>query len=70
MADADHSRIQHFIGMSHALATCPTDLCTGGNSLEHAAHDKVYEHVKAQGGHTVITKVRPLPFRCAVLTAP
>ncbi|QRW03198.1 acetyl-CoA carboxylase [Ceratobasidium sp. AG-Ba] len=38
----DHSRVQHFVG---------------GNSIDTAARDKVYELVKAQGGHTVITKV-------------
>ncbi|KAH7335147.1 acetyl CoA carboxylase [Rhizoctonia solani] len=42
MVETDHSKIQHFIG---------------GNSIDTAAHDKVYEHVKSQGGHTVITKV-------------
>jgi hypothetical protein len=30
----------------------------GGNSIDAATQDKVYELVKAQGGHTVITKVR------------
>ncbi|KAF8757828.1 Acetyl-CoA carboxylase, central region [Rhizoctonia solani] len=42
MVETDHSKVQHFIG---------------GNSIDTAAHDKVYEHVKAQGGHTVITKI-------------
>ncbi|CAE6428799.1 unnamed protein product [Rhizoctonia solani] len=42
MVETDHSKVQHFIG---------------GNSIDTAPHDKVYEHVKAQGGHTAITKV-------------
>jgi len=42
MSAYDHSRVQHFIG---------------GNSLETAPPSTVYDFVKAQGGHTVITKV-------------
>ncbi|TFK51885.1 acetyl CoA carboxylase [Heliocybe sulcata] len=38
----DHSKVAHFIG---------------GNSLDKAPHDRVYDFVKDHGGHTVITKV-------------
>ena len=39
----DHSRVQQFIG---------------ANSLAAATPSRVTDFVKAQGGHTVITKVR------------
>ncbi|KIK60436.1 hypothetical protein GYMLUDRAFT_43751 [Collybiopsis luxurians FD-317 M1] len=42
MSAYDHSRVQHFIG---------------GNSLDKAPPSSVYDFVKANGGHTVITKV-------------
>ncbi|KAJ7449654.1 acetyl-CoA carboxylase [Mycena latifolia] len=42
MSGYDHSKIQHFIG---------------GNSLDKASSSSVQAFVKANGGHTVITKV-------------
>ncbi|KAJ3751942.1 hypothetical protein EV360DRAFT_89222, partial [Lentinula raphanica] len=42
MSAYDHSRVQHFIG---------------GNSVDKASPSSVYDFVKANGGHTVITKV-------------
>ncbi|KAF7370658.1 hypothetical protein MSAN_00698800 [Mycena sanguinolenta] len=42
MAGYDHSKVQHFIG---------------GNSLDKASSGSVQAFVKANGGHTVITKV-------------
>ncbi|KAG9082440.1 acetyl-coenzyme-A carboxylase, partial [Ceratobasidium sp. UAMH 11750] len=53
----DHSKVQHFIGPYPVCVSAHTHVAAGGNSLEIAARDKVYELVKAQGGHTVITKV-------------
>ena len=38
---------------------------TGGNSLESAPPSKVADFVRERGGHTVITKVRPLPVPLA-----
>ncbi|KAH9975794.1 acetyl CoA carboxylase [Lactifluus volemus] len=42
MAAYDHSKVAHFIG---------------GNSLDRAPAGRVHDFVKANGGHTVITKV-------------
>ncbi|KAF9077899.1 acetyl-CoA carboxylase [Rhodocollybia butyracea] len=42
MSAYDHSRVQQFIG---------------GNSLDKASPSSVYDFVKSNGGHTVITKV-------------
>ncbi|KAI0306019.1 acetyl-CoA carboxylase [Multifurca ochricompacta] len=42
MATYDHSKVAHFIG---------------GNSLDKAPAGRVYDFVKANGGHTVITKI-------------
>ncbi|THU97749.1 acetyl CoA carboxylase [Dendrothele bispora CBS 962.96] len=42
MSAYDHSRVQHFIG---------------GNSLDKAPASALHDFVKANGGHTVITKV-------------
>ena len=35
-------------------------LLLGGNSLENASASKLYDFVKSNGGHTVITKVNAL----------
>ncbi|KAJ3881247.1 acetyl CoA carboxylase [Lentinula edodes] len=42
MSAYDHSKVQYFIG---------------GNSLDKASPSSVYDFVKANGGHTIITKV-------------
>ncbi|KAI9464497.1 acetyl CoA carboxylase [Lactarius psammicola] len=42
MATYDHSKVSHFIG---------------GNSLDKAPAGRIHDFVKANGGHTVITKV-------------
>ncbi|KAH9072271.1 acetyl CoA carboxylase [Lactarius deliciosus] len=43
MATYDHSKVSHFIG---------------GNSLDKAPAGRIHDFVKANGGHTVITKVK------------
>ena len=39
----------------------------GGQSIHNAPPSKVADYVKARGGHTVITKVSPLPSLHAAL---
>ena len=58
MSAYDHSRVQHFIG-TFVLARVDSSfiMIQGGNSLEKAPASNVYDFVKANGGHTVITKV-------------
>ncbi|KAJ3823032.1 acetyl CoA carboxylase, partial [Lentinula raphanica] len=53
MSAYDHSRVQHFIGVLVFNAS----KLAGGNSVDKASPSSVYDFVKANGGHTVITKV-------------
>jgi acetyl-CoA carboxylase / biotin carboxylase 1 len=61
MAAYDHSKVAHFIGQSLFCLTNVTNrtfiACLGGNSLDKAPAGRVHDFVKANGGHTVITKV-------------
>ena len=61
MTAYDHSKVAHFIGLSSSFPSGYhfRSLITfsGGNSLDKAPVGRVHDFVKANGGHTVITKV-------------
>jgi acetyl-CoA carboxylase/biotin carboxylase 1 len=59
MAAYDHAKVAHFIGPSPSFPTIsnPFIAFSGGNSLDKAPVGRVHDFVKANGGHTVITKV-------------
>ena len=59
MSAYDHSKVQNFIGKDMInLVWRLLQISLGGNSLENASASKLYDFVKSNGGHTVITKVR------------
>jgi acetyl-CoA carboxylase/biotin carboxylase 1 len=58
LLNKQHSAETH--GIFRAIVSGPfTCLLTGANSLEKASAGRVTDFVKANGGHTVITKVSP-----------
>ena len=63
MSTYDHSRVAHFIGACSPgrrgmSIKYSWRLTLGGNSIDTAPAGRVLDFVKANGGHTVITKVR------------
>jgi acetyl-CoA carboxylase/biotin carboxylase 1 len=68
MAAYDHSRVAHFIGQSSSCLANVTNASfitfLGGNSLDKAPAGRVHDFVKANGGHTVITKVGVIRMSC------
>lgn len=69
MSTYDHSRVQQFIGTRLSSFHCEfvndRDF-SGGNSLDKASASSVHDFVKANGGHTVITKVCLSFFLCSI----